>query len=266
MADLPTIHILKRPSRIWAVAAIHGEAERLAALHDALAQHAREGDRLIYLGNMIGYGEKSKETVDELLDFRTRFIGRQGMFACDIAYLRGQQEEMWHKLLQLQFAPDPPRVFDFMMKNGVKSTVEAYGGSILEGRNVASQGPVAITKWTSALRSSFKAAPGHTKFLASVRRACHDDNNQFLFVSAGIDPKKPLSNQGDQLWWGGQGFDSLTKTYEPYKKIIRGFDTEKKGFDDQEHKLTIDDGCGFGGPLTSIALTAEGQIDIHLEI
>src|SRR5271165_1084784 len=44
-------------------------------------------------------------TLDELLDFRRRVLGRGGGAACDVAFLRGSQEEVWQKLLQLQFAP-----------------------------------------------------------------------------------------------------------------------------------------------------------------
>ncbi|MCR9255386.1 MAG: hypothetical protein NXI16_04745 [Alphaproteobacteria bacterium] len=266
MADVPTIHILKRPRRIWAVAAIHGEAERLGALHDALAQQAREGDRLCYLGNMIGHGAQARETIEELLDFRTRFIGRSGMFACDVAYLRGQQEEMWHKLLQLQFAPDPPSVLDFMIKNGLEPVIRSYGGMVEEGRSVASQGPVAIAKWTSGLRAAFRSAPGHAKLMGQVRRVAADDSEKVLFVSAGIDPTKPIEKQGDRLWWGGKTFDEIANPYERFMKIVRGYDPDRHGFQETEYTLTIDDGCGFGGPLIAVALTPGGEVDARLEI
>jgi len=266
MAEVPTVHILKRPVRIWAVAAIHGEADRLGALHDALAQHAREGDRLCYLGNMTGHGAQARETIGELLDFRTRFIGRPGVFACDVAYLRGQQEEMWHKLLQLQFAPDPPGVLDFMLQQGLGPTIAAYGGVLDEGRHVAAQGPVAIAKWTAALRAGFRSTPGHAKLMSQVRRAAADDSEKILFVSAGIDPDKSLEKQGDRLWWGGKGFDTIANPYDKFVKIVRGYDPEHNGFQETEYTLTIDDGCGFGGPLSAVALTLDGNIDARLEI
>ena len=38
----------------------------------------------------------------------------------DVAYLRGNQEEMWQKLLQLQFATDPRGVLKWMFEQGVE--------------------------------------------------------------------------------------------------------------------------------------------------
>ena len=61
---------LRRARRIWAVAAIHGEATRLTRLHDLIAARFADGDRLVYLGNYLGRGSAIAATIDELLDFR----------------------------------------------------------------------------------------------------------------------------------------------------------------------------------------------------
>jgi len=47
---------LRRGQRIWAVASIHGESERLGRLHDRIAERFRDGDRIVYLGNYLGRG------------------------------------------------------------------------------------------------------------------------------------------------------------------------------------------------------------------
>src|SRR5690242_7169626 len=101
---------LGHPRRIWAVGAVHGEVDRLAALHADLIRRFTPGDRLVYTGNMIGRGAAAVETLDELLSFRRALIAMPGMLASDVVYLRGSQEEMWQKLLQLQFAPNPAEV------------------------------------------------------------------------------------------------------------------------------------------------------------
>jgi serine/threonine protein phosphatase 1 len=107
--------VLRRARRVWAVAAIHGESGRLKALHRVLADAFEEGDRLVYLGNSLG-GADVVGTMDELLSFRRAIIARPRTFSSDLVYLRGSQEEMWQKLLQLQFAPNPREVFDWMME------------------------------------------------------------------------------------------------------------------------------------------------------
>ena len=107
MSDDQIFATLRRARRVWAVASIHGEAARLSSLHGQIERRFEPGDRLVYLGNMLGRGAEVHATVDELLEFRRRLLSRPSMFACDIAYLRGSQEEMWQKLMQLQFAPNP---------------------------------------------------------------------------------------------------------------------------------------------------------------
>src|SRR5262245_43578181 len=99
--------ILTQARRVWAVAAIHAEAAKLREAHDELAARLLPGDRLVYLGNLIGHGGAIVQTMDELLSFRRDFLCMPGAIPEDIAYLRGAQEEMWRKLLQIQFAPGP---------------------------------------------------------------------------------------------------------------------------------------------------------------
>src|SRR5262249_39954467 len=106
---------LRRAARVWAIAAIHGEAQRLASIHAALSPRFGAGDRLVYLGNYLGRGSDIVATIDELLRFRREIIARPGTFAYDLVYLRGSQEEMWQKLQQLQFAINPREVLDWMM-------------------------------------------------------------------------------------------------------------------------------------------------------
>ena len=78
--------------RIWAVAAVHGEADRLRQLHDQLEARFAHGDRLVYLGNYLGHGDRIAATLDELIDFRRHLLCRSGMEPGDIVFLRGAQE------------------------------------------------------------------------------------------------------------------------------------------------------------------------------
>ena len=107
MAGSQIFATLSGYQRVWAVASIHGEADRLAALHAGLWARLRPGDRLVYLGNIIGRGPNSVATIDELLSFRRAFMTIEPAVEPQVIYLRGAQEEMLQKLLQLQFATDP---------------------------------------------------------------------------------------------------------------------------------------------------------------
>src|SRR5690349_24725183 len=139
---------LRAAGRIWAVAAIHGEARRLTELHDTISERYQEGDRVVYLGGYIGRGSAILATIDELLDFRRRVLGRRGGAACDVVVLRGAQEEMWQKLLQLQFAPNPGELLDWMARTGMETMVRAYGGDLRQGFAACRDGARMITRWT----------------------------------------------------------------------------------------------------------------------
>jgi serine/threonine protein phosphatase 1 len=257
---------LVRPRRIWAVAAIHGEAQRLVQLHRRLAPRVAKGDRLVYLGGYLGHGPDIAGTLDELVAFRRLFLSRPLAFLGDIAFLRGSQEEMWQKLLQLQFAPNPREVLQWMLDQGVGPTLAAYGGDAQQGFAACREGTRAITRWTSALRAGLSAIAGHNQFLSALRRAAVTDDGALLFVHAGVDPSRPLDAQGDAFWWGGNRLLELAEPYAGFRRIIRGFDRKHGGLIEAAHVTSLDAGCGFGGALMAACFTADGTVSETLSV
>ncbi len=251
---------LGRPDRIWAIAAIHAEADRLSAVHDHLAGQFAVGDRIVYLGNFVGRGGAVYETIAEMLGFRREILAIPGVLVDDLVYLRGAQEEMWQKLLQLQFAPNPKDVLAWMLDQGVAPTLRAYGGDPDAGMAAAREGPVQLTRWTNQLRAAMRAAPGHNNLFAVLRRAAFTKDGAVLLVSAGIDPSRPLPAQGDSFWWGSSGFAELSQPYFGCQKVIRGYDPANGGVVVGEVTATLDGGCGRGGTLTAAQIGPDGQI------
>lgn len=254
---------LRGGGRIWAVAAIHGELHRLKALHARLAADLKPGDQLVYLGGYLGHGPDVRATVDELLRFRRTFIATPGVEVEDVVFLRGAQEEMWQKLLQLQFAPSPVEVLRWMVENGVAPTVAAYGGNVEEGLGICREGILALTRWTSGLRQAMRGYDGHTTLMSVLKHAAFTDDNALLFVHAGIDPSRPLSAQMDAFWWGNSGFELLDAAYGGFKLVVRGSDRRRGGVRVGAFTASLDAGCGFGGPLTAACFGADGQI-LHM--
>jgi serine/threonine protein phosphatase 1 len=257
--------ILRRCRRVWAVASIHSQAQRLTALHRSLEEQFQPGDRLVYLGNATGHGTAATETIDELLAFRRRIIARPGMFAADVAHLRGSQEEMWFKLLQLQLAPNPREVLDWMLAQGVDATIAAYGGDVGQGRALAAQGAVALTRWTGSLRAAMQRHAGHEARMTALRRAAYTDDATLLFVHAGLDPNRPLTAQNDSLWWNAGGFGRLDHAFDGFRRVIRGFDRAHAGIRVNPFTTSIDAGCGFGGPLIAACFDPGGEIVAVIE-
>jgi len=225
-----------------------------------MAARFTEGDRIVYLGNYIGYGNAVKATLDELLDFRRRVLAKRRGFACDVVFLRGAQEEMWQKLLQLQFAANPGEVLTWMVRAGIEATVQAYDGELRHGFAATRDGPRTITRWTSALRNAMNAAAGHTKLFATLRHAALTDEDGLLFVHAAIDPSRPLDAQGDAFWWGEHDILDLDKPFGGFRRVVCGFDRQRRGLMESEFAVSLDAGCGRGGPLLAAALAPDGSV------
>lgn len=269
-AILPDIRFsaLGTPRAVWAVSSVHGDAGRLMGLHDALMERIRPGDRVVYLGNYTGFGTQASETVDEILTFRRMVLSIPGVNAKDIVYLRGAQEDMWQRLTQLQFDRNPVDTLLWMMDNGLRATMENYGIDPHDGMTAAREGVMPLTRWTGAVRDALRRHAGHDTFMAQYRRAAYtsmDDRFPILFVNAGIDRTRTLEEQGDSFWWAGDDFFTMTDAYQPFEKVIRGFDPTHQGVRVNCVTASLDGGCGFGGSLVAAGISAGGDIFEILE-
>jgi serine/threonine protein phosphatase 1 len=251
---------LRGDARVWAIAAIHGAADHLAALHQQIANQFQPGDQIVYLGNYFGHGHRIKATIDEILLFRRAVLAEPDADCGDVVFLRGAQEEMWQKLLQLQFAPNPVEVLHWMAAQGVDATIEAYGSTVDEAILAARDGILSLTRWTGQLRQAIRSYDGHGTLMSVLRHAAFTDTGSLLFVHAGIDPARPLSAQSDSFWWGGSGFASMEAPFSDYRRIVRGFDRKHGGCQETPFTLSIDAGCGFGGPLMAAQFDAGGAL------
>lgn len=254
---------LGMPDMIWAISAVHGDLERLTAIHDNILDHFQVGQKILYLGNYTGYGEQSAACVDEILAFRRLVLSLPGVRPSDFIYLRGTQEEMMHKLMQLPFAPNATDCFLWMLGNGLSNTLLSYGVSPHDGIEACRYGVTHLNKWVAKLRAAIRAFPGHDTFSTQLVRAAYTDiagDYPMLFVHAGLETDKPLPEQGDKLWWGSHDFEAMEAPYRPFQKVIRGYDPAHKGLHLNCITATLDGGCGFGGSLICTGLTQNGDV------
>ena len=263
--DRAAFGVVESARRIWAVGAVHAEAGRLAALHSLLERRFSAGDRLIYLGNYFGRGESVIETIDELLLFRRALAARFSLFEHDIVYLRGAHEEMWQKLMQLQMAPRPMEVLDWVLAQGLESTVRAYGGDADDARLRCEEGALALAQWATGMRRRMRAHPGHERLLTAVRRAAFTAERRVLFVHCGVDVRRPLTAQRDSFWWGAGDFAAIDAPYEGFGRIVRGYDPGRGGLAIGPVAATIDSGCGYGGYLSAVCFSPDGAVVDTLE-
>lgn len=219
------------------------------------------------MGNYLGFGGAIFATISEMLRFRRTFLSIPPyMDEFDCVYLRGAQEEMWQKLLQLQFSNRAAEDLAWMLDRGVAATLEAYGGVAEEGFSQAAAGVVALTAWTGTLRDAMRFASGHEAVMNALKRAAISRAGGVLFVNSGIDVSRELSLQTDSFWWAGRSFTLIQDRYENYCRVVRGYDPDHGGFAETDSTLTIDGGCGFGGSLAAFCMTPEGEVLERLEV
>lgn len=259
---------LGHPNIVWAISAIHGELDRLVAIHDTIAEDIKPGDRVLYHGNYTGYGAKSAACIDEILAFRRLVLAKRGMMPSDLVYLRGAQEEMLQKLLQLQFAPNPLDVLIWMLGNGMSGTLESYGISPHDGVEACGKGVMSLTKWTDSVRATMRAHAGHDIFQTQLTQAAFTDETAhypMLFVHSGLNADRPLGEQGDNFWWAGHEFEAIENAYKPFEKVVRGYDPSHQGIRMNCITASIDGGSGFGGSLICASFAQDGQVETLLE-
>ena len=143
-----------------------------------------------------------------------------------IVFLRGAQEEMFSKLLQLQLAPNPTEIIEWMFDHGVNATIKSYGFAEKEVKSIASSGTMNISKWTTSLNKTLQNNLGHIEYFLNLKHAAYPYTKKILFVNRGVDITRPLSAQNDCFWWGFQNFSSIAKPYKTFSRIVRGYESE----------------------------------------
>ncbi len=227
MENISNFEELKNTKKIWAIGSIHSNLESFESVKNYILSNFEKDDKLIFLGNVIGLGEFPKQTLTSVIDLRFKLMSKFFLKPSSIIFLRGAQEEMINKLLQLQIAPNPSEIINWMFDHGVDSTLSSYGFSKEEVINISTSGTVSISKWTSKLNQSITKNLGHKEYFLNLKHAAYSSSKKILFVNRGVDITRPLSAQNDCFWWGYQDFSKIDKPYNTFVKIVRGYQSNK---------------------------------------
>ncbi len=229
---------LSKSSRIWAIGSIHSNLKSFNSIKEFIFKNFKENDKLIFLGNVIGLGSSTKETVSSVINLRFNLMSKFKIKPNEIIFLRGAQEEMFSKALQLQIAPNPIEIINWMFEHGVDKTLNSYGFSNDEVISVASSGTVSISKWTTKLNQSILQNPGHKEYFLNLKHAAYSSSKKILFVNRGVDITRPLSAQNDCFWWGYQNFSKIDKPYNSFIRIVRGYEsTNYNGLENSKNEV-----------------------------
>ena len=212
-----------KTNKIWAIGSLHSSLDSFQSIKKYILSNFESGDKLIFLGNLIGFRDKSKEIIDEVLQLRFNLMAKFQLKHTDIVFLRGAQEEMFIKLLQLHTAPNPIEILEWIFNHGVDQTIISYKFDPEEFRKTVTQGTIQINKLTTKLNNQISSNSGHQEFFSSLKHAAYTDSMEVLFVNRGVDISRPLSAQNDCFWWGYQNFSKIDKPYFSFKRIVRGY-------------------------------------------
>ncbi len=217
---------LKKSSKLWAIGSIHSNLNSFNSIKKFIINNFEISDKLIFLGNIIGLGDSPKETLSSVIDLRFNLMSKFKLKPTSIVFLRGAQEEMFSKLLQLHLAPNPTEIVEWMFEHGVNQTIKSYGFSEDEVKSISSSGTMKISKWTANLNKAVQMNPGHTQYFLNLKHAAYSHTKKILFVNRGVDITRPLSAQNDCFWWGFQNFSRIQQPYKSFLRIVRGYESE----------------------------------------
>ena len=217
---------LNKSGKIWAIGSIHSNLKSFNSIKEFILNNFDKNDKLVFLGNVIGLGKNSKETLSSVINLRFSLMSKFKLKPVSIIFLRGAQEEMFSKLLQLQLAPNPVEIIKWMFDHGVNNTIKSYGFTENEVTSIATSGTLNISRWTSNLNKVLQTYPGHTQYFLNLKHAAYSYTKKILFVNRGVDITRPLSAQNDCFWWGFQNFSKINEPYNTFSRIVRGYESD----------------------------------------
>ncbi len=221
---------------VYAIGDIHGRADLLTKMHKRIGADAGKrarGNRkiVVYLGDYIDRGAKSRQVIDMLL--------RSPLEGFEAVFLKGNHEDYMLGFLE--------GVGDGMgwLFNGGAATIASYG--------IAPPGGAYLQDGAlDALRVALTAAipAEHRAFLANLK--LHHSEGGYLFVHAGIRPEVALADQSaDDLMWIREEF--LGSGADHDCRVVHGH-TITWSPEVLPNRIGIDTGAYVSGALTCLVI------------
>jgi serine/threonine protein phosphatase 1 len=221
--------------RVYAVGDIHGRVDLLDRLHTMIREDAadvRPGFEkvVVYLGDYLDRGLYSRELLDLFLD--------DPLEGFESVHLRGNHDQCF-----LDFLVDPEKEASWLRFGG-DATVYSYGVRIPDDM-MPDMRMVHIRD-----RLLATVPQRHLAFLANLEltRVIGD----FLFVHAGINPERPLSQQTpEDLMWIRKAFLESKRDFG--KVVVHGHSVTSVP-EVRQNRIGIDTGACYNNNLTCVVL------------
>ena len=225
--------------KYYAIGDIHGCLSELTTLHKKILTHKNfdvKNDLLIYLGDYIDRGKYSKDVIDQILKLKNNNI--------KTINLMGNHDEF-----MIDFILNKKNNIKNWVNFGADQTFRSYGVEVVEYIKDGFDDEV-VDKLRNTLLN--KMDNTHLDFFKNLEISYSSEN--YLFVHAGIDPDKKLSEQSekDYLWSRSEKF--FSKDFKSEKIIVHGHTPEENIINDA-FRINIDSGCYFSGKLSCACLS-----------
>jgi serine/threonine protein phosphatase 1 len=235
-ASGPAPNARQEPSRVYAIGDIHGRADLLDRMIEAiardLAQRPTQTALTVTVGDYVDRGPDSRGVIERLTrnPFRTPFVA-----------LRGNHESIFEEFLR------DPSIADYWRRLGGLETLHSYGvdvAPLMRGRG--------HEEAAAALRAALPQS--HVTFLASLRLT-HSVGRYFL-CHAGVRPGVPLARQREEdlLWIREEFLDSRAD----FGKVVVHGHTPCEAPELRPNRINVDTGAFMSGQLTCAVLEDEG--------
>jgi serine/threonine protein phosphatase 1 len=226
----------------FAIGDVHGQADKLRRLHDAILQRIdfeRRAAKIVHVGDYIDRGPDSRGVIDQIMALERRFDRDP---AVEVVSLMGNHEQM---LLEA-YSGDADDEHSWLTQGGFE-TLESY-----------SEDPVTEARgWRRLVPEE------HLAWLTRRPLLLHDPGRKLVFVHAGIEPATfPGEDEEVYLWTRSDRFfnDDAWPDREELKDLLVVHGHTPKSFEPEIYprRINIDTGAVFGGPLTAVMLK-EGE-------
>lgn len=221
----------------FAIGDVHGESAKLRALHDAILDRIafeKLPARIIHLGDYVDRGPDSRGVIERVMALEALFAGSKTI---EVISLMGNHEQM------MLDAYDSPEESGNWWSQGGAETADSYTGG------ACSAGP----GWRETIPRE------HIAWLRDLVSIHRDDERRLVFVHAGIDPATfPHCPTAIHLWTRSPKFfeHSLWPSRDELRnlRVIHGHTPRDFQPENFPHRINVDTGAVFGGPLTAVVL------------
>jgi len=221
----------------FAIGDVHGESRKLGELHMAILDRiALEGAPacVVHLGDYVDRGPDTKGVIERVMALEARFANDPSI---SVISLKGNHEQM-----MLDAYDGAIDAGGWWSQGGAEAADSYVGGSGLAGQDWRDSVPAEHIAWMRGL--------GSIHF---------DSERAIAFVHAGIEPSSfPECPEAVRLWTRSDRFFDHANWPERGELknllVVHGHTPRSYQPENFPHRINVDTGACFGGPLTAVML------------